>query len=261
MNELRPLLKEGADPLALELLREARALGPSEAAISRAMTTIVGAATATVGASTAVTAGKAGISASHPLLFAKWVLIGALGGIATIGVADWAARARVPGESTLAAAPTSAPLAAELGANAGGLERNPTRANESPTSNFGSLPPHAAARAREPHDLAASSSSEHGSDAPIGLGQEIGLIDHARAALDRGDPLRALALLDEYRRRAPAGRLAPEARYLRVRALLESGNRSAGERAGREFLDSNPTSPHAKQVRELVAPTPSAKYP
>ena len=92
------------------------------------------------------------------------------------------------------------------------------------------------------------------------LATEIALIDQKRVALKQAKPNVALALLDSYRRQFPNGRFAPEANYLRIEALVASGNRKAAEALARKSLGKGADSPHDKRIRALLeagAPTPS----
>jgi hypothetical protein len=99
---------------------------------------------------------------------------------------------------------------------------------------------------------AASAPSLAARDPAPDLAAEIALLDRAREALAAGEPARALAVLERYDREMPAGRLAPEAAYVRIEALLAAGDRAGADAAGRRFLAANPTSPHAKRVRALL---------
>jgi len=84
------------------------------------------------------------------------------------------------------------------------------------------------------------------------LAREVALLDEAKAALEGGRPAQALSLLERHRKEMPAGRLAPEAGYLRVAAMLERGDLRAAENEAEALLASDPTSPHAKRVRALL---------
>jgi TolA-binding protein len=96
-------------------------------------------------------------------------------------------------------------------------------------------------------------STASGPSGAASLALELTLLDAARGALDGGDPARALALLDQYTREFPLGRLAPEARVMRIEATARRGDRAAAQSMAREFLDDSPESPHADRVRKLGA--------
>jgi hypothetical protein len=82
---------------------------------------------------------------------------------------------------------------------------------------------------------------------------EVASLDRARHALADGSAAEALALLTQHEQRYASGTLAPEARVLRIRALLQLGRRTEAERLADEFLALHPHSPHAAQVRDLLS--------
>jgi hypothetical protein len=84
------------------------------------------------------------------------------------------------------------------------------------------------------------------------LSEEIASFDRARAAFDTGDSDRALALVDAYERRFPAGTFVQEAEVLRVQALGRKGDTAGARRAGQRFLAAHPTSPHAARIRAIL---------
>lgn len=85
------------------------------------------------------------------------------------------------------------------------------------------------------------------------LATEVRLIDGARAAIDGGDPARALALLDDHDRRFPGGALAPEAAALRVEALCASGRTTESQSAVRRFEARYPGSPLERRFASTCA--------
>ncbi len=84
------------------------------------------------------------------------------------------------------------------------------------------------------------------------LAPELDLLDRARSLLDSGRLDAALSLLDSYDSRFPAGTLAPEARVIRIQTLLRSGKRAHAVELGSAFLASDPSSPHAHRIRQLL---------
>jgi TolA-binding protein len=81
---------------------------------------------------------------------------------------------------------------------------------------------------------------------------ELLALDGARAALGRGDLAGAQAALGRYGERYPRGKLATEARILRIELLLRQGNREAAHRDASDFLQAHPRSPHAPRLRALL---------
>jgi hypothetical protein len=81
------------------------------------------------------------------------------------------------------------------------------------------------------------------------LREETTLLREARQALRQGDNATALRVLDECRRRFPAGTLEQERERLAIEALLKGGRaREASTRAA-EFLRKYPDSPHTNEIR------------
>jgi hypothetical protein len=81
------------------------------------------------------------------------------------------------------------------------------------------------------------------------LAAELAALDAVRGKLRAGDATGALALLDEYSRTYPRGRLALEAEVLRIDALAKSGQSSAASRRAEAFLRRHPNSVLASRVR------------
>ena len=92
----------------------------------------------------------------------------------------------------------------------------------------------------------------NGADGLVSLTPEIELLDRARSLTDAGRPGEALEQLNAYDARFPVGTLAPEARLIRVRALIRSGQRAQAVEQGEEFLSTAPASPYARKIRELL---------
>lgn len=84
------------------------------------------------------------------------------------------------------------------------------------------------------------------------LAPEIALLDQARTSVSAGKPDVALKLLDSYDAEFPTGTLLPEAKAIRVQALLQSGQRGSAVKVGLDFLSSAPASPHAHRIRQLL---------
>jgi hypothetical protein len=78
-------------------------------------------------------------------------------------------------------------------------------------------------------------------------------LDAARRELAAGKARSALAAIDTYRARFPAGSLRTEATVLRVEALLGSGDRAAAEREANAIVRAAPGTRHAARVLDLLA--------
>jgi hypothetical protein len=84
------------------------------------------------------------------------------------------------------------------------------------------------------------------------LSIEIVALEAARKQLVRGDAKTALALLEEYGRACPRGRLAPEAWVLRIDALAKNGQNAAAQARAKTFLQRYPKSVLAARVRDYL---------
>lgn len=81
---------------------------------------------------------------------------------------------------------------------------------------------------------------------------EMILLQRARTAVAAGQPLVALQALEGYRSLPVRDANYAERSYLRVRALLALGQRSAAERVALPFINSAPQSPYAMRLVELL---------
>jgi TolA-binding protein len=106
-----------------------------------------------------------------------------------------------------------------------------------------------------PHHRVASKAAEQSNFSETSsLEAEVAALDRARTVLAGGDPARALALLNQYEQTFPKGVLRPEASYLRIEALSQSGQRGAARDLAARFLARHPKSLHAAQLRALLLP-------
>jgi hypothetical protein len=85
------------------------------------------------------------------------------------------------------------------------------------------------------------------------LHEETALLESVREALTASQADRALAGLDRYDARFPAGALREEAAVLRAEALLAAGRREDARRWAARFLESHPSSYYAPSMRALLA--------
>ena len=111
-------------------------------------------------------------------------------------------------------------------------------------------------------DNAKSAASPKGSPDSIDaetLAEELRMLDAARQHLHAQDGASALRKLDEYKRRFPRGRLAPEIVVLRTEALIAVGDRPAAERVAAAFLKAHPKSPYASRLNSLLASEQGAR--
>ena len=84
---------------------------------------------------------------------------------------------------------------------------------------------------------------------PSPLKLEAALLESVRAALASGRSGRALATLDDYDARFPAGVLGEEASVLRVEGLLAAGRRDDARQAALAFAQKHPSSSYLPSIR------------
>ena len=84
------------------------------------------------------------------------------------------------------------------------------------------------------------------------LAAELGELDRARSKLSSGDPKGALAVLDDYARTYPRGRLGLEAEVLRIDALAQSGDMQSAKKRAEAFLKRHPKGVLAPRVRRYL---------
>ncbi len=84
------------------------------------------------------------------------------------------------------------------------------------------------------------------------LAAEIEALDEARALFVAGRYARVSSLMDGYRRRFPAGQLAPEAEALSIEALDRQGDRASAVRRAGRFLERYPNDPHAVRITAIL---------
>ncbi len=87
---------------------------------------------------------------------------------------------------------------------------------------------------------------------PLGLRDELALIDAARTSLASGAASSALETLARYDARYPQGQLREEATAVRVEALFAAGRTAEARTVGERFLAEHPSSTHAQHVRSLL---------
>ncbi|HET6284529.1 MAG TPA: hypothetical protein VFH73_26470 [Polyangia bacterium] len=82
--------------------------------------------------------------------------------------------------------------------------------------------------------------------------QEVAILDRARGQLLERDGVAAARTADSYLARFPNGRLAGEAKVIRIRAALLTGGHAAAAPLAESFLRQHPDSPHAPELRKIL---------
>jgi hypothetical protein len=236
------------------LLDSAKHDGPSRSAVRRARTAVLFAA-ATGATSTTVAAG----TATWAALF-KWLGIGVVVGVSAVGADQVLLRTS---HDEPAPVSTSVNAPAMSGSEARGGEAA-TPASETPVSAVASSPQDrgpvarattlamASARASAPADAGAKADSAAPPAASSTLAQEVAALDDARRALTAGRATEALGAVDRYERDFPRGHMGQEVAFLRMQALMQSGDREGARRLAEHFLQAHPASPLAPRVRALL---------
>lgn len=241
MKDPRPLLDDGATALELTLLQAGDADGPSPQARQAALAALgLGGALLAASSPAAATAGGTAVTSGARLLAVKWWVVGALvtaSGAAGLGYAARQSQPAPVSRSSAVLARQPAPPVLPISA-----APSPPAADPTPSPSVASpleRPPAAPARA--------ASSAGNPS-----IEEQIALVERARSAVANRKPAAALAALDEYQRRFPAGVLGQEATLLRIETLLASGDKATATRLGRRFLERYPRSPMAARVKTLI---------
>lgn len=257
MSEPQRLLDEGGDDLSLSLLRSARGDGPSPHARRKTMVALglAGGVGAGVTAATATGAASTMAKSSATAALAKWIGMGVIGGIVTVGTVEVVQTKSAPAV-TQSAAINAGPVAKAKPAK--GL--TPAAVNDAPAPIDAAAPaPAIEEPAVKPSaaPIEAPRATARPADKPT-LADEVAALDAARVALSSGNAAAALRALDDHDRRFPGGVLGMEATVLRIEALVARGDRASASRLGRAFLDAHPRSPHASRVRTLIGATDEA---
>ncbi|HEX5101573.1 MAG TPA: hypothetical protein VFV94_18810 [Polyangiaceae bacterium] len=247
MMDIEPWIEDGAPAEVVAALRAARREAPEPQAIERCLAAAAAGA-AGVAAFTASGAkmapaafGHAGAASGTALTLVKWGAGGLLAGSLYAGGALVVGRATAP--LTGARAPiTAAGAGAELGKSGVVAPVAPAAAPAPAAGTEASITAHA------PRPLAREA---RGPDAE--LTEQLALVRHARVALDSGAPAAAMRWLAEYDRRfGDASSLSPEARYLRLDALLADGRREEARSVAREIIARDARGPHVSRARAVL---------
>lgn len=247
MSDPRRLLEEedGKD-LGRALLRSARADRPGPRARQRTLKAL-GVGGAIVGASATVSSASAAASASG-LSLLKWIAGGVVSGLLVVGGASTLQQPASPPPPPVAAA--AARVAARATVVAQAAQASPLTP---PTpQGEGAEPPAPPAPGAAP-PVAHAARSGAAKPSASALAEEVQLLDRARAALEGGDAASAIEALERRDQRFGGGALGPEARVIRIEALLARGDRARAAAEARSFLASHPDSPLASRVRSLLA--------
>jgi hypothetical protein len=247
----RPWVEEGANRFERHLLGSARNDGPSPEARRAARRALgIGALAATE------VIGAAGVSTLHAKLasgvFAKWIVLGGLGGAAIVGSLEYARGHSFGAQPVAVAAPERAAPAARANAPVAPMVRRERAAEPAATAAAAPAPISAKLTPTAAPVLAPATPSEPGPT----LADETAALDAVRVAAQSSGAA-ALGLLDAYDRKFSSGSLRAEAAVLRVEALLAAGRRADAVALATRQISADPQGAHAARLRSLVeADTP-----
>jgi hypothetical protein len=249
-----PRLSEDGD-LALSLVVRAgqnelppgRAFEKTLAAVA-AGGTVLGATQAALATTTAAKIGT--------WTLVKWVGIGVVSGVATMGGAEIVKRELgAGGEETTALIAPAAPNQ-RAGAAPFPPSRTPVIPPDVPAEEASPEPTANRARAATPlaplEKPAPLSAPRAGSESESAIAAEVKLIDEARQALGTGRTSEALGALARYRAQTTSRTLAPEAQYLQMEAELAAGDAASARRSAEALLARYPHGAHAARARWLL---------
>jgi hypothetical protein len=169
----------------------------------------------------------------------KWVAVSAIASLVPAGV--WVARTHLRGPDVVATAP--APMAA--------TPSGPRSTSKEPAAVL-PIATEIAPAAKPSSPLREPRRETQREPSGPTLSDEVAALQVARTALADHDSGGALAALDRYKSRFPAGRLAPEATVLRIDALLERGDRAQASALADRFESANPKSPYTERIRSIL---------
>jgi hypothetical protein len=231
----------GATDLERRLLNAVAEERPSPELQER-MARSIGIPTAALGASAAATKLGAGAAASKAAWGSSSLLLWIAAGVASVTVASIFVATRVftspPSPARGASPVVSAPAPPASSAPPAASDVAPAAVEPSPG---------AGAPVPTPHGRPGTK--------PNDLGDQIALVDAARAALSAGAADRALELLRQYQTKYPAGSFRPEAAALRIEALAKLGRGAEARALAERFVAEHAGSPLADRVARITGLT------
>jgi hypothetical protein len=230
----RRLLEDNPTGLERDLLAAGVSFGSTDAARQNTLAALGLVGTAAVSASVAAAAVAASSTTLQKLGVLKLVALSTVGVavLTPIGILAWkkfevpnpvpaVIMTAVPHDQPAEPVPAPAPVVAEQTAEAATVEAPAPKAEARPASSGA-------------------------------LTAELGELDRARSKLSTGDATGALAVLDDYARTYPRGRLGLEAEVLRIDALAQSGDMQSAKKRAEAFLKRHPKGVLAPRVRRYL---------
>ncbi len=240
MSDPKRVLEETDDEFERALLRSVQRDGMTVGSRRRLLAGlgIAGALVTTSStAASSAAAGNAGIFKGLTGVVAKWVAVSAIASLVPAGM--WMARTHLRAPEVVTTSVATPPPSEPRPAAKEQKAALPVATEIAPVAKPSS--PLRETRREAPPQAAAPS-----------LSDEVAALQVARTALSAHDAGGAIAALDRYKSRFPAGRLTPEATVLRIDALVERGDRAQATALAERFESANPKSPYAERVRSIL---------
>jgi hypothetical protein len=232
------------DEFERALLSSAESDAGSTLALKRALAAFSTAALVSTGSVAASAASASGVSLTA-LSVAKWAGVGAL--VGGLGMSAASVAVREVGETRSTAASAGRRVSATA----------PRSLQPDPKREIASVPVLSPPPVEQPEEPALSAPARSKlTPAPEragGLDAELAELQPARAALNSGNPEKALLLLDRFQQSFPRAALGLEASVLRLEALVGSGQFESARRLSQRLLQNQPEGPYADRVRALLA--------
>ncbi|HEY3233949.1 MAG TPA: hypothetical protein VGJ84_04505 [Polyangiaceae bacterium] len=276
MSEPKRWRDDGAPEAVARMFSAAQGEEPGKAGIQRTLATLglgtsasaAAGASAQAGMGATAAAKTAAISGTGILIQGiKWGLAGTAALAALIGVTqgvrrfDRAKPQRAPSAQHQAVANPpahAAPPAQRAEAPATESARTVSPVADPPLlpSARTSIPTLARSTVERPNDVRRAATIPADAISAEQLAEETRLVDAARRALAEGRAAQSLVSLDEHQRRFSERRLAPEALYIRMEALLALGRLAEAQSVAQKLLGAYPDGPQAARARVVLATPP-----
>ena len=243
MKNPRRLLHATKSELESALLSEGRAYRPPSTVRNHTLTALG------IAGSSAFLAKTSAASVTTFWTLKNLVIGGAMVGLVAVGSVVIVQSGMTPTSSVGVPQPADTPAAPDE------QVPNNTRSNteEASDEDVPSSPPEEEAMP-EPAERAkaATVSRRRATERSTSITDELQSLDAARTALARGDGPRALALLEEHRKRFPNSQLYLEAEVLRIEALARSGDHARAKTRAEAFVRRYPNSVFTRRIRRFT---------
>lgn len=262
MNDPPRLRDQSHNPLISEMLSAAGRQEPRRRAVHSTLLAAATAASVVGGQATAGAAIAGTTAVSLTKLAVKWTLLSAVvvgGGVAGVESSGVLSERRVATVAVSAGVDRGASAGVDRGANANvdrGASRSAARVEPPVRVENGAAFPAVVASETTPSPSPVSASLPEKVRQPVQvqherLEHELDLLDRARRALNQGRYAEVDRIAERYLADYPRGTLEQEARYLRMQAARQRGDRARAEAEANALLELNPNGPHAKAAREV----------